>query len=136
MSVDTAEPETLSDRIRNFGDTGFVDPDDYETLMDSGFDGDIAEADSLEDLEALQERDYRHEEEPAQPPVVVVAEHGAPVLPPEPVPAEAPAPVGWLENDGETSVITPTPVAVDVIKSDPASGRIHWGAWGGQGFSG
>ena len=45
VSTDTAEPETLSDRIRSFGDTGFVDPDDYETLMETGFDGDIAEAD-------------------------------------------------------------------------------------------
>ena len=78
----TAEEETLADRIRNFGDTGYVDPDDYETLMDSGFDGDIAEADSLEDLEALQGRDYEES-----------------VQLPEPVPAEALTPVGWLEND-------------------------------------
>jgi len=59
VSADTAEEETLSDRIRNFGDTGFVDPDDYETLMDTGFDGDIAEADSLEDVEAMQDQDYK-----------------------------------------------------------------------------
>ena len=53
--------ETLPDRIRNFGDTGFVDPDDYETVMDTGFDGDIAEADTLEDVETLQERDHLEE---------------------------------------------------------------------------
>ena len=46
--------ETLADRIRNFGDTGFVDPDDYERVMDAHFDGDIAEVDSLEDLEDLE----------------------------------------------------------------------------------
>lgn len=52
-----AEDETLSDRIRDFGDTGFVDPDDYESMMDAGFDGDIAEVDSLEDLEAHVQRE-------------------------------------------------------------------------------
>ena len=89
VSVDTAEPETLSDRIRTFGDTGFVDPDDYETLMDSSFDGDIAAADSLEDVEVLQETDYREEEEQLQ----------VDVLPPEPVPATALTPAAWLDND-------------------------------------
>ena len=66
MSGDTVTEETLSDRIRDFGDTGFVDPDDYETLMDTGFDGDIAEADSLEEIEAMQSQDYEEEEEPEE----------------------------------------------------------------------
>ena len=49
--------ETLADRIRNVGDTGFVDPDDYERVMDAHFDGDIAEVDNLEDLETHVERE-------------------------------------------------------------------------------